>query len=109
MNRQLTDGIDAHGLPRSGGIAELDRFREDERGGRELDSVSSALWTLSSRRLSLVVIADMSASIVTSVTVVPSMTNVPLTSGVRPTAVVDPMPVSSSSTRNPTKVPVESS
>ena len=51
----------------------------------------------------------MSASIVAAVTVVPSMVTVPLTSGVRPTAVVEPSPLSSSSTRKPTNVPVESS
>jgi hypothetical protein len=34
---------------------------------------------------------------------------VPLTVGVRPTAVVEPIPDSSSSTRKPTNVPVESS
>ena len=71
--------------------------------------MSRALCTLSSRRLSLVVIEVMSASIVAAVTVVPSMVIVPVTSGVRPTAVVEPSPVSSSSTRKPTNVPVESS
>ena len=71
--------------------------------------VSSALWTLSSRRLSLVVIVVMSASMVAAVSVVPSIVIEPVTSGVRPTAVVEPMPDSSSSMRKPTNVPVESS
>ena len=67
------------------------------------------VFTITVGYLTTVVIAVMSASIVTSLTVVPAMTSVPVTSGVRPTAVVDPIPVSSSSTRNPTNVPVESS
>src|SRR4051794_4411650 len=51
----------------------------------------------------------MSATMEAAVSVVPSMVIVPVTAGVRPTAVVDPRPVSSSATRKPTNVPVESS
>ena len=58
--------------------------------------VSRASCTRSSRRLSLVVIDVMSASMLAAVTVVPSTVTVPETAGVRPTAVVEPMPVSSS-------------
>ncbi len=72
-------------------------------------SVSSASRARPSRRLSLVVRADMSAVMVAACTVVPSISSVPVTSGVRPTAVVDPTPLSSSATRKPAKVPVESS
>ena len=42
-------------------------------------------------------------------TVVPSIVIAPDTCGVRPTAVVEPIPLNSSCTRNPTNVPVESS
>jgi hypothetical protein len=49
----------------------------------------------------------MSASIVAAVSVVPSEVIPPVTSGVRPTPVVDPIPVNSSPTRNPTNVPFE--
>ena len=62
-----------------------------------------------SRRELFVVSCVMSASIVVAVSVVPSIVMAPVTAGVRPTAVVDPMPASSSATRNPTKLPVESS
>ena len=49
----------------------------------------------------------MSAVTSAAVNFVPSMVIVPLTAGVRPTAVVDPIPLSCSWTRNPTNVPVE--
>src|SRR6478735_2600649 len=49
----------------------------------------------------------MSASMSAAVTAVPAIAIVPVTAGVRPTAVVEPMPLSSSFTRKPTNVPVE--
>src|SRR4029079_5063862 len=62
-----------------------------------------------SRRELLVVSLVMSASIDASVTVVPAIVIAPVTAGVGPTGVVDPMLLSSSLTRKPTNVPVESS
>ena len=68
--------------------------------------VSSACWTLSSRRFSLVVMVVRSISKLAVVTVVPSISIEPVTSPVRPTAVVEPMSASSSWIRKPANVPV---
>ena len=105
---ELPGGLHAHRRAGGGGSAELDRLGELERRRGELPGIQGVLDLVVATVL-LVVIAVMSASIVTAVTVVPSTTSVPVISGVRPTAVVDPIADNSSSTLNPTNVPVESS
>ena len=109
VDREIADRRDLHRLAAGGRVSPSSIGWVSTNVASGNSSVSSAPRALSSRRLSLVVIASMFASIETAVTVVPSIVIVPATSGVRPTAVVEPIPLNSSSTRNPTNVPVESS